>query len=197
MTHQYQLHADLLAECLCCHALQPFHFDSASAQVVCSFCVRHIGLEKAERRDADHVRLWAELHAEAQESHRDVVTRSEHALAERDGALAELRLQVDELTELVAGAFDQTRTGGVRQLLETEIVRRAERKAELEYRRNDRLMDTLWRLSLLHRVDAPSPAACVCGTPSVACAELKAIEPMRQSLVDWDRRHQPERPAPA
>ena len=68
MPHSYPLHTSVLAECLCCHSRQRFEFTSASDQVVCAACTRHLGLEKAVQRDAAHVALWAALLRHSEES---------------------------------------------------------------------------------------------------------------------------------
>ncbi|MGO4691732.1 hypothetical protein [Glaciibacter sp. 2TAF33] len=188
MTHRYRLHEDILAECLCCHSQQPFHFDSASDQVVCTFCTRHIGAEKAERRDADHVRLWAELYAEADEAHRVFAAESARRSAENDAALVELQAKVDQLTGIVNGQFDQTATGGVRALLETELLKRAERRTDLESRRTARAMQVLARIAARHGADQQNPLRCRCGNPVVDCRDLAALEPLRQEIADWEAR---------
>jgi hypothetical protein len=188
VTHHYRLHEDLLAECLCCHAQQPFHFESSSQQVVCAFCTRHIGTEKAERRDADHVRLWSEMYTDAQETHQRFVAESERVIAEKDVAIGELEERVTELTSLVAGQFDQTRTGGVRSVLQTELLKRAERRTELESRRTARVMRVLAQLAVLHRSSDDDPLRCECGKSVVDCTERAAIEPLRQDIAEWDTR---------
>jgi hypothetical protein len=188
VTHQYRLHEDILAECLCCHSRQPFHFESASDQVVCTFCTRHIGAEKAERRDADHVRLWAELYDEAQETHRAFAAESERQGTEKDATLVELQARVDELTGFVNGQFDQTRVGGVRELLETELLKRAERRTELESRRTARAMQVLAQLAARHGATEEHPLRCRCGKPVVDCADLAVLEPLRQEIADWEAR---------
>ena len=58
MPHQYALHTDVEARCLCCESMQHFVFASPSDHVVCEHCRRHLGDEKAERRDREHVALW-------------------------------------------------------------------------------------------------------------------------------------------
>jgi hypothetical protein len=188
VTHQYRLHEDLLAECLCCHAQQPFHFESPSDQVVCIFCTRHIDAGKAERRDADHVRLWAELYAEALEAHRVFAAESEQVSAAKDAVIGELKERVGELTGLVTGQFDRTPTGGVRSVLETELLARAERRTELESRRTERAMRVLAGMAALHRPSDGDPARCGCGKPVAQCADRAVIEPLRQELTDWQRR---------
>jgi hypothetical protein len=188
VTHQYRLHEDLLAECLCCHAQQPFHFESSSQQVVCTFCTRHIGTEKAERRDADHVRLWSEMYTDALETHQRFVAESERVMAEKDAAIRELEERVTELTSLVAGQFDQTQTGGVRSVLQTELLKRAERRTELESRRTARAMRVLAQLAVLHRSSEDDPLRCACGRSVVECAERAAIEPLGRDIAEWDSR---------
>jgi len=189
VTHQNPLHVDLLAQCWCCQALQPFRFTSPTDQVVCSFCVRHLGAEKAESRDIDHVRMWVDIFARQQEANRAAVAALESTIAEKDAALAALTAQVAEFTQIVAGEFDRTRLGGVRSLLESEIVTRAVRKAELAHRRNDWSMAVLWRIDRLHREDPARPLSCACGKSLAACAEWKALEPVRKSLHEWESKN--------
>jgi len=189
LTHDNPLHVDLLTQCWCCQALQPFKFTSATDQVVCSFCVRHLGADRAEKRDQDHLRMWVETLVDARESHRIAVDTLTATLAERDAALAGLTARVEELTNVVAGEFDRASTGPVRDLLENEVVKRADRRAVLEQRRNDRSMAAIWRLDRLHRQGEQDPLNCVCGRSLARCAEWQAIEPVRQALRDWETKN--------
>lgn len=189
MTHDNPLHVDLLTQCWCCQALQPFKFTSATDQVVCSFCVRHLGADRAEKRDKDHLRMWVETLVDERESNRSTVEKLTATLAERDAALAALTARVDELTNVVAGEFDRAPSGQVRSLLENEVVKRADKRAALEQRRNDRMMAAIWRVDRLHREGERDPLTCVCGTPLVRCAEWRAVEPVRQALRDWETKN--------
>ena len=189
MTHPYKLHEDIQAQCLCCRALQPFNFASASDQVVCSFCARHVGSEKAERRDGEHLTMWVGLLADEQEAHRDFVAQATETIADKDRIITELTGQVDELRGLVAGKYEQTGVGGVRGLLENDLIKRAERKAELAGRRIDWSMAVLWRIGILHHDDKASPGRCVCGRSSMDCPEGKAIDPLRQAVRDWEKKN--------
>ncbi|SDL03072.1 hypothetical protein SAMN05216282_12328 [Cryobacterium psychrotolerans] len=189
MTHDNPLHVDLLTQCWCCQALQPFKFTSATDQVVCSFCVRHLGADRAEKRDRDHLRMWVEILVDERESNRNTVEKLTATLAERDAALAGLTTRVDELTNVVAGEFDRAPTAQVRSLLENEVVKRADKRAALEQRRNDRLMAAIWRVDRLHREGERDPHTCVCGTSLARCAEWQAVEPVRQALRDWEAKN--------
>ncbi|GAB3126303.1 hypothetical protein [Glaciibacter psychrotolerans] len=189
MTHAYQLYEDIDAQCLCCRALQPFHFTSAADQVVCSFCVRHIGADRAERRDSDHVALWSELYSELQDVQREAVADATLLLAERDASITSLTSQVGELRGLVAGQFDQTDAGGIRAVLENDLVKRAERKIELATRRNDRALAALWRVARVHADDATNPTQCACGRSVMQCPDRPIIEGMRQELGEWEARN--------
>ncbi|KGJ72773.1 hypothetical protein GY21_13255 [Cryobacterium roopkundense] len=189
MTHPYALHVDLLAPCFCCQARQPFHFTSASDQAVCSFCVRHLGAEKAERRDSDHLRLWTELFNDEQEMHRSYVAATKATIAERDAAIVELTTHVGQLAALVAGHFDATPTDGVRGLLENDLIKRAERKTELASRQIDWAMAVIWRIGALHHDDAENPGHCVCGRALGSCAEGLAIDPVRTAMNDWGKKN--------
>lgn len=189
LTHPYELHVDLLAPCFCCQARQPFKFTSASDQVVCSFCVRHLGTEKAERRDADHLRMWTELFNDEQDMHRAYVETTKATMAERDARIVELTTTIEQLAALVAGQFDATPNAGVRGLLENDLIKRAERKTELGSRQIDWAMAVIWRIGTLHRDDDGHPGHCVCGRPLAVCAEGRAIDPVRTAMNAWETKN--------
>ncbi|MCU1444513.1 hypothetical protein [Cryobacterium sp.] len=189
MAHSYPLYVNVLAQCFCCRSLQPFHFTSATDQVVCGHCLRHLGAEKAEQRDADHVQLWLGQFAELQESLRDVTATTTATISERDDEIAALAAQVAELTGIVAGRFDRGPDAALRGLLETEVLKRAERKAELGQRRTDAAMAVLWQIDRLHRVSPADPQHCGCGKSAAKCAEARALNPLRQALGDWETKN--------
>ena len=188
MAHPYPLHTDVLAPCLCCTSPQPFHFTSSSDQVVCAFCVRHLGAEKAERRDRDHVALWAEMYREEQDAHRTDIAAAEASTTINDETIATLTARVDQLTQVIASEYSAAPTGDARDLLETAVVKRAERNTELAARRTDRTMVVLWRLAQLHHDDPARAGYCTCGKPVAKCAESHALDPERQALSDWERK---------
>jgi hypothetical protein len=188
VAHPYPLHTDVLAPCLCCTSPQPFHFTSSSDQVVCAFCVRHLGAEKAERRDRDHVALWAVMYREEQAAHGTDVAAAEASTTLSDKTIATLTARVEQLTQVIASDYTAAPTGDARDLLETAVVKRAERNTELAARRVDRTMVVLWRLAQLHHDDTTRAGLCVCGKPVAKCAESHALDPERQALHDWERK---------
>ncbi|GAA3867840.1 hypothetical protein GCM10022381_09120 [Leifsonia kafniensis] len=189
MAHAYQLYNDVDAQCLCCRAMQPFHFTSAADQVVCSFCVRHTGPDRAERRDTDHVALWLELYTELQDVHAAAVADATAESALKDQIIAERVAEVDELRGLLAESFDSTPRGGIREVLETDLVKRAERKTELAERRTDRAMAVLWRLAQRHSINPGDPALCGCGMGVALCPDQQALELVRTELAEWETRN--------
>ncbi|TFD47741.1 hypothetical protein E3T55_14345 [Cryobacterium frigoriphilum] len=189
MTHNYPLHQDIQAQCLCCLSAQPFTFTSPNDQVVCPQCVRHIGSEKSERRDREHVTAWAARFAEEQQSNTDFAAASVAVIGGKDVEIAGLAEQVAQLGKVVTGNFDHTAVGGVRELLENDLIKRAERRAQLAAKQVDWAMAVIWRLNALHRVDPGHPQLCTCGKSSVRCAELSALEPLRQALADWESKN--------
>ena len=189
MTHPYELYVDIMAQCFCCQSLQPFNFASASDQVVCAFCVHHVGSEKAERRDKDHLRLWVGLFGAEQGMHRSYVAATNATRVERDATITDLTAQVAQLVAVVAGQFAAAPSTGVRQLLENELVKRAERKTELAYRQIDWAMAVIWRVGMLHHDDDTSPGGCSCGRPRATCAEARAIDPVRTAMNDWEKKN--------
>jgi hypothetical protein len=189
VAHPYELHIDVVAPCLCCRAPRSFRFASASDQVVCTACVNHLGEAKAQRRDLDHVAMWEALYAEAQRASTSAAADAASA-AERDATtIAELRSQASGLTAVVAGEFAGADAPGVRELLETDVVRRAERNTELANRRTDRLMGALWRIDRLHHDDEARAGHCSCGRPVAKCPESLAIDAQRQAVHDWETRN--------
>ncbi|TFD69215.1 hypothetical protein [Cryobacterium sp. Hb1] len=186
MTHAHRLHVDLEVPCLCCLAPQPFHFTSLSDQVVCALCVRHLGAEKSERRDLEHVRLWAARWAASETGHADYVTETDALLVARDGDLTALRDQVAELSAVVAGQFTAG-IDGVRGLLQNDLVKRAERNTALARRQIDWAMAGIWRIETLHHDSATQK--CSCGRTAGSCAESAAIDPLRQALRDWEKKN--------
>lgn len=189
MTHSYPLHQAIRAQCFCCQALQSFTFTSATDQVVCALCLHHLGDDKAERRDAEHVQLWLAQYADLQEVHRKCVEKATLDAAEAAAAILTLTGQLDELRGLVAGRFDRTVSGDIRGLLESDLVRRAERRGMLALRQLDWAMAVIWRLGTLHHDDPAHPGSCVCGRPVTACAEGRALDPQRQAVRDWEKKN--------
>ncbi|PRY67923.1 hypothetical protein B0I08_10584 [Glaciihabitans tibetensis] len=189
MPHGFPLHVDVMAQCFCCRSLQPFRFASSSDQVVCPFCQKHLGSDKAERRDLEHIKMWSELVDDEQETHREYVAGAEATADADSAAIARLTAQVEQLSSVVAGEFDRTETGGVRELIETTVVRRAERNTELAHRQIDRLMAVLWRLDRLHHEDPERALHCVCGKSAAVCPENAALEPERTRLREWEQRN--------
>ncbi|TFD08042.1 hypothetical protein E3T35_18800 [Cryobacterium sp. TMT1-2-2] len=186
MTHAHPLHVDVEVACLCCLAPQPFHFTSLSDHVVCSLCVHHIGAEKSERRDLEHVKLWASRWALAETAHADYIAETDALLFGRDKDLTALRDQVAELSAIVAGQFTAG-IEGVRSLLQNDLVKRAERNTELARRQIDWAMAGIWRIEALHH-DAAAQK-CSCGRMAGSCDESAAIDPLRQALLDWEKKN--------
>lgn len=189
MAHSYPLYVNVLAQCFCCRSLQPFHFGSATDQVVCTHCLRHLGAEKAEQRDTDHITLWLGQFAAQQETLRDLAATTTATIADRDAEITALAAQVTDLTGIVAGRFDRGPDAALRGLLETEVLKRAERKAELGQRRTDAAMAALWQIDRLHQVSPADPQHCGCGKSAAVCPESRALNPVRQALGDWEAKN--------
>ncbi|KQM81190.1 hypothetical protein [Agromyces sp. Leaf222] len=188
MPHQYALHTDVEARCLCCESMQHFVFASPTDHVVCEHCRRHLGDEKAERRDREHVALWRGIVAARDVAAADAATTAETAAGEAARTIAGLTAERDQLR---AGAIDATGETGaaLRRDLEGELVRRAERATELTNRRLDRGMLALWRLQAYHHPDPRKPGACTCGKPLPTCPESRVLEGVRQEMRDWEARN--------
>jgi len=187
--HAYELHVEVIAPCLCCRAPRVFVFASPSDQVVCASCVNHLGSEKSERRDAEHVAMWADLYADQQINHQAEVEGYSTAIEADAATIAALRAEVAGLTAVSAGQFADPAAAGVRGLVADEVLTRAERASELLQRRIDRLMAVLWKIESLHHDDDGRNGRCTCGKPLVSCGESLALEPERQSLRDWERKN--------
>jgi hypothetical protein len=183
--HAHPLHVDLEAECYCCRAMQPFRFASPNDQVVCAFCTKHQGSDKAERRDRDHVAMWAEFFADERAAH---TADAEQARTDAAAAAAEIAArdaQVAELSAGIVGAFDASAEGGMRAKLEGDLVKRAERRTVLADRRLDALYGLLWRLDAMHQGDPARAGYCTCGRTLLACTEGRALDQERSAIETW------------
>jgi len=189
MPHAYALHVAVTAPCLCCRAPREFVFSSPSDQVVCAACVNHLGSDKAERRDLEHVTMWERLHADLLFNHQGEVESLRSAARADAEEIARLGAQVVRLTSVAAGEFSADDVGGVRGLIENDVTRRAERNTELANRRIDRIMAVLWRFDRLHHENDNKSGLCTCGKPLAKCPEYLALEPERQGLRDWERKN--------
>lgn len=187
MTHSHPLHVDVEAQCLCCRSMQPFRFASATDQVVCPFCAKHLGSDKSERRDRDHVELWLELYTELQDAHAHAVSAAQVAAAQAEATISELRVELAQLTEAIASGFESA-PAGVRDALGSEVLTRSERRTELLYRRLDRLMAAVWRIDAVHH-DGDGPGRCSCGRALTSCPESRAIDGERQDLRTWEAKN--------
>ncbi len=189
VTHSYPLYQAIRAQCFCCQALQSFTFTSATDQVVCALCLHHLGGDKAERRDAEHVQLWLAQYADLQEVHRMGAEKAAVAAAEAAATILTLAGQLDDLRGLVAGRFDRTVSGELRAVLENDLVRRAERRGMLALRQLDWAMAVIWRLGMLHHDDPARLGSCACGRAIMACAEGRVLDPQRQAVSDWEKKN--------
>ena len=189
MTHPYELYRVVEVPCLCCRTVQPFEFSSPSDQVVCTHCVNHLGAAKAERRDTEHVELWAGILADHDSDSAAFVAASLQGDAINEALIADLQAQLTELTDSIASEFTRAPTGAIRSALDNELVTRAERTTALAYRRLDRTMTALWRVNRLHHDDEKKAGFCSCGTKTANCAEGLAIDGERQELAGWERRN--------
>ena len=187
VTHSHPLHVDVEAQCLCCRSMQPFRFASPNDQVVCPFCAKHLGSDKSERRDRDHVELWLDLYTELQDAHAHTVSEARAASARAEATISEVRAEVAQLREAIATDFESA-PASIRDALGSEVLTRSERRTELLYRRLDRLMAAIWRIDALHH-DADSPGLCSCGTAVASCPEGRAIDGERQELRSWEAKN--------
>ncbi|MFT2816081.1 hypothetical protein [Leifsonia sp. A12D58] len=195
MAHQYQLHQKITVQCWCCRSPQEFVFSSPSDQVVCSHCVAHTGNTHAERRDADHVQLWSDLYARALAEHAAQTAAADQTIALLIAELDAAKEQVAQFSAVLARDFDQTQSAEVRAILETDLVKSAERKTDAALLRYDRAMAALWRISTQHQLsDAKpqpnQPLRCSCGKPVTECVEWAALESVRQLLESWEAKQQ-------
>lgn len=183
MPHPYELHTDVLAPCACCRSEQPFRFTSAADQVVCGFCRHHLGESKAARRDGDHIALWRAQYTREVEAHAGDVAAAAASAETGSATIDALAAQVGQLTAVASGVFDETLVGGIRDVLENDLLRRAERRTELVTRRLDQSLAALAEVELLHH-DAAA-GQCSCGRSVMRCGEYRAVEPQRAGLRDW------------
>ena len=188
MPHAHPLHADVRATCECCGSVQPFRFTAASEPVVCAACRHHLGAEKAERRDREHIALWSALLSAESAAHEADAA----AAATRDATAAEqLASQQRTIAELGSGLLGRYEgsDGEVVGALQGELVKRAERRAELVDRKLDRMMAVLWRLARLHHGEQSHPLTCSCGESLASCAVGRIIDGERRAIDEWEARN--------
>jgi hypothetical protein len=169
--------------------VQPFRFTSPSDQVVCAFCLNHLGATKAERRDTDHIAMWAELFADEVDAHQAFAADTRETIEANETHIRELTARVTELTNTIASEFAQSPSSETRAMLDSEVVKRADRATTLVNRRLDRAMAVIWHLDRLHHDDETRPGTCVCGIASARCAEQKMISVERSELLSWERKN--------
>ncbi|MRX44009.1 hypothetical protein [Agromyces kandeliae] len=188
MPHQHPLHADVDVPCLCCGSVQRFRFASASDQVVCGHCRSHLGADRAEQRDREHIAIWRGILEVHDRAARDAAEAAAAAASEAAELTARLTAERDQLR---SGALDgATEVGAALQdQLRDDRVRRAERATQLTSRRVDTAMVALWRLQAFHHPDARKTGSCTCGRSLPACGESRILEGVRQEMLDWERRN--------
>lgn len=188
MPHPHPLHADVDVPCLCCGSVQRFRFASSSDQVVCGHCRSHLGAERAEQRDREHIALWRSILEEHDRHAREAADSAGLAAAESAERVARLTAERDQLR---SGVLDGSTEGGaaLQEQLRDDRVRRAERATELTARRVDTAMVALWRLQVFHHPDPRKPGSCTCGRSLPACGESRILEGVRQEMLDWERRN--------
>ncbi|MEJ3404604.1 hypothetical protein WDJ51_07665 [Rathayibacter sp. YIM 133350] len=189
MPHEHPLHADVVVQCWCCRSLQPFHFSSPADAVVCAACTGHLGPEKAQRRDEEHVALWLGLWSSEHDARLAAATRFVAAGEAAAARIADLESQLAALTAGVAEQFQAAPDGAVHERLQSEIVRRAERNTELARRLSDRLFAELWRLGSLHHDDSSTPGLCSCGRRLAECPESRILDGERRAVADWEAKN--------
>ncbi|WP_353814742.1 hypothetical protein [Agromyces sp. SYSU T00266] len=188
MPHPHPLHADVDVPCLCCGTVQRFRFASSSDQVVCGHCRSHLGPERAEQRDREHIALWRGI----LEAHDREAAAASSAAAEAASEAAALVARLSaERDQLRAGAIDSASEVGaaLQDQLRDDRVRRAERATQLTAKRVDTAMVALWRLQAFHHPDPRKPGSCVCGRTLPTCGESRILEGVRQEMLDWERRN--------
>ncbi|GAA1058408.1 hypothetical protein GCM10017608_26770 [Agromyces luteolus] len=188
MPHQHPLHADVDVPCLCCGSVQRFRFASASDQVVCGHCRSHLGHERAEQRDREHIALWRGILEAHDRDARDAAAEAATAAADSAELVARLTAERDQLR---AGAIDGATDVGaaLQDQLRDDRVRRAERATQLTAKRVDTAMVALWRLQAFHHPDPRKPGSCTCGRSLPSCGESRILEGVRQEMLDWERRN--------
>lgn len=187
MPHSHPLHVDVDATCLCCGSVQRFRFASPSDQVVCGHCRSHGGADKAERRDREHIALWQTIVDARDRAASEAAAAAADAAADASATIARLTAEGEQLR---AGALDAGSAAGasVREELQGELVRRAERATALTARRVDKAMVALWRLQAFHHPDPRKAGSCTCGRSLAVCGESRVLEANRQEMLDWERR---------
>lgn len=186
--HQYQLHREVDAECVCCRMLYPVTFTSKHDQVVCKSCIRHVGGDtpaKIEQRANDHLGLWVSEVQALEEELDDAQREFGDFKVKAYETQRRLQGEIEHLTDSVAQGLSDRSPEKVRQIMTQHVVTEAEDARDAAYRSRDRLYGVLWRLDGKHRPD--SDGVCICKRPN--CSVLDVIdEDEREGLYRWERK---------
>ncbi|MCU1424825.1 MAG: hypothetical protein JWM51_1116 [Microbacteriaceae bacterium] len=130
--------------------------------------------------------MWAALYAREQEEHRLDVVAAEEWTAGDAATIGGLEASVRQLTAVIGGDFTAAPSAELRGLLQSDVVGRAERSAELANRRTDRAMALLWQLRELHHDDESKPGVCSCGRSLTVCTENGVLGAQAEAIRDWE-----------
>ena len=188
MAHQYALHRDVIADCLCCHVARKFHFTARSDQVVCAPCRKHLGDrgDQIKQRERDHLGFWQADRRLLLDDHAHRVVALQTSVHDRDVAIMKLNQRLAEMDEALRTALSGQKSEMAAAWYETEKIK--ELKEHLERARGfiGRQFRVLWHIDDSHHPDDErDDDVCVCGKRR--CEVSAAVGPFRSKLYSWER----------
>jgi len=145
---------------------------------ICAACEPHYGNPAKTARD----------HGVMMEQYRDANASFVERLDDRrlalEAELAETQQQVATLTATIVSDYQERPAGSIQNVVEQDLLSAADKRLKAAVRLRDKAMGTVFRLTALHH---EQDGACSCGRRLVDCAELSALESVRQDYVRWER----------
>src|SRR5438270_294745 len=107
-------------------------------------------LTEAMQRDADHIGLWKSAFGVAREDHFAELNRLKNVIAQRDGEIAALQTEVEDLREVVRVGVEDANPLAVQQWFASERVAEANAQRDAAYRSRHHAYRALWAADRLH-----------------------------------------------
>lgn len=145
---------------------------------ICDRCEPHYGNPAKTARD------HGSMMAQYRDANAGVLERLDDRRLALEEELAETQRQVVTLTATIVSDYQVRPAGSIQNAVENEVLAAADKRLKAAVRQRDRAMGTVFRLSALHH---EQNGTCSCGRRLVDCAELGALEGIRQEYSRWER----------
>ena len=145
---------------------------------ICASCEPHYGNPAKTARD------HGVMMEQYRESNATFVERLDDRRLALEAELAETQQQVVTLTATIVSDYQERPAGSIQNVIEQDLVSAADKRLKAAVRLRDKAMGTIFRLSRLHH---DQDGTCSCGKRLVDCAELSALEGIRQDYSRWEK----------